>query len=261
MKHIKTFESYVYESEVNETLHEASHAGRAWSGKIKNIDNLLSWMYDKGILNKTEQAEKDRTFRQYYRYYNDGDIPQGLSGLSDEKIELHIEKKVEEFIKKILAKYTGKYDRRDFRIDTLLGDLNTLRNITAGHYIASNDTHWEPDPYGLLNYWGKSVKTGNSEFEDMLAKLRPLYDDIDKATNEVIAKEAKDGVYKDKKSYEMPNAGHTIGYRYKQMKQDGVWTPELDKKYNAMKDHMMVMAKILDSVIEATQKLKEEIPA
>ena len=112
MKHLHTFESFLFEKEVNETLHEASHAGRAWSGKIKNIDNLLSWMYDKGILNKTEQAEKDRTFRQYYRYYNDGDIPQGMRFDSEEKIELAIEQKVEEFIKKILAKYTGKYDRR-----------------------------------------------------------------------------------------------------------------------------------------------------
>lgn len=261
MKHVKTFEGYVYESEVNETLYEASHAGRAWKGDLKNIDNLLSWMYDKGIINKTEQAEKDRVFREYYRYYNDGDMPSGMSGYSDDKIELYLEEKVEGFIKKVLAKYTGKYDRRDFRLDTLLGDLNTLRNITAGHYIASNDSHWEPDPYGLLNYWGKSVKTGNSDFEDLLAKLRPLYDDIDKAANEVLAKEVKDGVYVDKKSYEMPNSGHTISHRRKLMQQDNVWTPDLEKKYTAMKDHMMDMAKILDTVIEATQKLKDETGA
>jgi hypothetical protein len=92
MEHIKSFESFIYESEVNETLHEASHAGRAWSGKIKNIDNLMSWMYDKGIINKGEQAEKDRVFREYYRYYNDGDTPRGLSGMSDKGIEEYIEK-------------------------------------------------------------------------------------------------------------------------------------------------------------------------
>ena len=132
MEHVKTFEGFLFESEVNETLHEASQAGRAWSGKLTNVDNLMSWMYDKGIMNKTEQAEKDRTFREYYRYYNDGDIPRSMRGMKDEEIELNIEKKVEEFIKKILAKYTGKFDRRDFRVDTLLGDLYTLDNIVSG---------------------------------------------------------------------------------------------------------------------------------
>jgi hypothetical protein len=260
MKHVKTFEGYVYESEVNETLYEASHAGRAWSGKIKNVDNLLSWMYDKGILTKAEQAEKDRVFREYYRYYNDGDRPDGMTG-KDSDIELQLEQRVEGFIKKVLAKYTGKYNRRDFRVDTLLGDLNTLRNVTAGQYIASNDTHWEPDPYGLLNYWGKDVKTGNSDFEDLLAKLRPLYDAIDKAANDVIAKETKDGVYKDTKSYDRPSDGHTISHRRKLMQDSNVWSADLEKKYNTMKDQMMDMAKILDTVIEATQRLKDETGA
>jgi len=257
MKHVKTFEGYVYESEVNETLYEASHAGRAWSGKIKNIDNLMSWMYDKGILNKGEQDEKDRKFREYYRWYNDGDTPSGVYG-KDEEIEAYLEKSIEGFIKKVLAKYTGKYDRRDFRIDTLLSDLKTLENIVAGH-TAQDGQRGEPDPHGLLNYWGKKINTNDSEFEKMLGELRPLYDTIDKAANDAIAKEVKDGVYKDRKSYDIPSSSHNISYRRKLMQDENIWTPDLEKKYNTMKDLMMKMHEILTNVIEATEKMKNEI--
>lgn len=255
MKHLKTFESFIYENEVNETLHEASHAGRAWSGKIGNIDNLLSWMYDKGILNKTEQAEKDRTFRQYYRYYNDGDIPQGLRGLSDEKIELHIEQKVEEFIKKILAKYTGKYDRRDFRVDTLLGDLYTLQNIVGGH----DGGKMEPDPHGLLNYWGKKINTGNSDFEKMLGELQPMYDAARKDGDSALEQAIKNGSFGDENSWNIPSKSTTIGYLRQRLQDVKAWPPAAEKSYMKMKDHMLKMNDILKNVIEATQKLKAEV--
>jgi hypothetical protein len=255
MKHVKTFEAYVYENEVNETLHEASHAGRAWAGKLKNIDNLMSWMYDKGIINKAEQAEKDRTFREYYRYYNDGDIPRGLKGLSDEKVEIYIEEKVEEFIKKILAKYTGKFDRRDFRVDTLLGDLYTLDSIVGGR----EGGKFEPDPYGLLNYWGKNIKTGNSDFEKMLGELRPLYDTARKAADDIVDKEVKDGIFKDEKSYNIPGKSQGLSYVRQRLEDAKVWPADAEKKYMKMKDHMLKMSAILKNVIEATQKLKAEV--
>lgn len=254
MKHVKTFEAYVYESEVNETLHEASHAGRAWSGKLENVDNLMSWMYDKGIINKGEQAEKDRTFREYYRYYNDGDIPRSMRGMKDEEIELAIEANVEEFIKKILAKYTGKYDRKDFRVDTLLGDLYTLDNIVGGH----DGGKGEPDAYGLLNYWGKKINTGNSEFEKMLGELRPLYDDAKKAAMDIVNKEMKDGIFKDEKSYNIPGENTGLSYQRQRLQDAKVWGPDAEKKYMAMKDHMLKMSEILKNVIEATQRLKQE---
>lgn len=254
MKHLKSFESYIYENEVNETLHEASQAGRAWSGKLENVDKLMSWMYDRGIINKGEQAEKDRTFRQYYRYYNDGDIPQTMRGMKDEEIELAIEAKVEEFIKKILAKYTGKYDRRDFRVDTLLGDLYTLDNIVGGH----DGGKGEPDAYGLLNYWGKKINTGDSEFEKMLGELRPLFDDARKAADDIVDKETKDGIYKDEKSYNIPDKSTGLSYVRQRLQDAKVWTPDADKKYMKMKDHMLKMSEILKNVIEATQRLKQE---
>ena len=255
MEHIKTFESFIYESEVNETLHEASHAGRAWSGKIKNIDDLMSWMYDKGIINKGEQAEKDRVFREYYRYYNDGDTPRGLRGMSEKGIEDYLEKKVEEFIKKVLAKYTGKYDRKDFRIDTLLADLNTLSSITGGR----NGGEFEPDAYGLLNYWGKNIKTGNSEFEKLLGELRPIYDVAKKAANDIVDKETKDGIYKDVKSYGIPSNNTGLAFQRQKLQDEKVWTPDAEKKYMKMKEHMLKMNDILLNVIEATRRLKTEV--
>lgn len=255
MEHVKTFENFIYESEVNETLHEASHAGRAWSGKIKNIDNLMSWMYDKGIINKGEQAEKDRVFREYYRYYNDGDTPRGLRGMSEKGIEDYLEKKVEEFIKKVLAKYTGKYDRKDFRVDTLLADLSTLSSITGGR----NSGEFEPDPYGLLNYWGKNIKTGNSEFEKLLGELRPIYDDAKKAANDIVDKETKDGIYKDVASYGIPSNNTGLSYQRQRLEDAKVWTPDAEKKYMKMKEHMLKMNDILLNVIEATRRLKTEV--
>lgn len=261
MKHIKEFETFIYESESNETLHEASHAGRAWSGKIKNIDNLMSWMYDKGIINKGEQSEKDRVFREYYRYYNDGDIPRGLNGYSDEKIELYIEQKVEEFIKKILAKYTGKYDRKDFRVDTLLADLFTLQNIVGGRKVEGRDAYGaaEPDPYGLLNYWGKKINVNDSTFEKMLGELRPLYDDAKKAAMDIVNKEIKDGIFKDVASYNVPGENTNLSYQRMRLTDEKVWTPDAEKKYMKMKEHMLKMNDILKTVIEATQKLKKEV--
>lgn len=254
MKHIKTFESYIYENEVNETLHEASQAGRAWSGKLKNIDNLMSWMYDREIINKGEQSEKDKTFREYYRYYNDGDIPRSMRGMKDEDIELNIEKKVEEFIKKILAKYTGKYDRKDFRVDTLLGDLSTLQDIVGGH----DGGKGEPDPYGLLNYWDKKINTGNSEFEKMLGELRPLYDTVRKAADDIVDKEVADGIYKDEKSYNIPGKSTGLSYVRQKLQDAKVWNPDAEKKYMKIKEHMLKMSEILKNVIEATQRLKQE---
>jgi len=244
MKHLKTFEKFVYENEVNETLYEASFSGRAWAGKIENIDKLLAWMYDKGILNKGEQAEKDRKFREYYRWYNDGDRPRGMTG-KDEDIERQLENSVEEFIKKILAKYAGKYDRKDFRLDTLLGDLHTLKSIVDGE-----------DAYGLLNHWGKKINVNDSEFEKLLGDLRPIYDKAKEAVNKAIA-DAE--IYKNEKPYNIPGPSTGISYQKKRMEEDGIWTPALQKEYDNMTDVMVKMSEILTNVIEATERLKSEI--
>jgi hypothetical protein len=245
MKHIKEFQDFIYESTKNDTLYEASFSGRAWSGKIKNVDDLLSWMYDKEILNKTEQAEKDRKFREYYRWYNDGDYPRGMNGMSDAKVEEYLEKSVEEFIKKVLAKYAGKYDRKDFRVDTLLGDFFTLKSI-----VDRNDAH------GLLNYLGKKINTRDSEFESLLTELGPVYNKAKDAVNKAVA---GSDFYKDKSSWDIPGPNLEISAQKRKMEGDGQWTPALEKEFEKMADIMKKMSDILSNVIEATQKLKQEV--
>lgn len=56
-------------NELLEVLSEASKAQRAWNGKLKNVDALMAWLYDKDILTKTEKAQKDKIFNAYYRFY------------------------------------------------------------------------------------------------------------------------------------------------------------------------------------------------
>ena len=124
---------------------EATKTQRAWSGKINHIDKLLSWMYDKGILNKSEKNRKDTLFRSYYRYYNDGDFPHILTNKgigkysSKEQIEQALEEEVEDFIKSILSKYSGKYSRTDFRYDQYTKQLDDVIKFLKEQNFGSAD--------------------------------------------------------------------------------------------------------------------------
>jgi hypothetical protein len=44
-------------------------------------------------------------------------MPRGLNGMSDAGVEEYLERKVEDFMKSVLAKYAGKYDRKSFQFD------------------------------------------------------------------------------------------------------------------------------------------------
>ena len=110
-------------------INEALVAGRAWSGRLRNIDNLLSWMYDEGILTKTDMNKKDSLFHKYYRYYNGGDMPRGVSKYgSKADMELELEQQVTDFMKKILSKYAGKYDRQQFKLSSFISELLSAKN-------------------------------------------------------------------------------------------------------------------------------------
>lgn len=255
MKNIQTFEQFVNESKTNETLYEASFGGRAWSGKLSNIDNLFSWMYEKGIITKSEQKEKDRVFRQYYRYYNDGDFPRALSSLGISKyagkttVENALEQYLEGYIKKILAKYAGKYDRTDFRIDTLLSDLHTLK-----HIIDENEV------YGVLSLFNSvytKTKIDNPEFDTLMAQLRKEYDSLNAAVNAKITASAD--ALKDVSSYARPSSSHTLSYRKSQMENYKIWDSKLEAEYEKMVITMKKMSEIVQTAIEATNKLKQEI--
>ena len=114
-------------------INEASFSGRAWQGKLENLDNLFSWLYSQNILSRDEQDEKDELFRAYYRFYNDGDTPTNIEIESDESEEQALERSLDDFMKKVLSKYAGKYDRRKFHYDQLLSQLYTIKRNLVGN--------------------------------------------------------------------------------------------------------------------------------
>ena len=142
----------------------ASHVMRAWNGKLKNIDTLLIWMYNKDILNKGEKAKKDSIFYRYYRYYNDGDKPRGMKWELKEKIEEYIEVGAEDFSRKMLKKYAGKYSRKQFRIDTHNENTKYLIELCS-----RNEFH------SLTKYWKKDVK--DVKILKMISLLETKYDE------------------------------------------------------------------------------------
>ena len=118
---------------------------RAWNNKLDNLNELLSWMFDKDILTKGDKAKKDQCFRRYYRYYNDGDQPRGkaFNGLyTKAEKEAMLEQQVEDFIKYILNKYHGKYDRAQFRADRMVQRLQYVIDLNVS---VSSTRYWIKD--------------------------------------------------------------------------------------------------------------------
>lgn len=225
---------------IHEILNEASTPGRGWSGKIKKIDSILSWMYDQNILTATEKKKKDSVFRQYYRYYNDGDFPtalkvKGISKWSGEKVvETALEKYLETFIKEMLAKYLPKVNRREFRLDTVIKELSVVRDVAD-----------REDAHGLLGYWLKKTKINDEEgiLAEFTEELKKSYEVLKKALDEV----------------DPDRSNNVISYRKREMQEDGTWNSELDKLYNDMASDVKLIKMYIVKLINATQKLKDAL--
>lgn len=224
---------------VNELLNEASTPGRGWNGKIKKIDSILSWMYDQNILTATEKKKKDSVFRQYYRYYNDGDFPtalkvKGISKRSGEKVvETELEKYLETFIKEMLAKYLPKVNRREFRLDTLIKELSVVRDVAD-----------REDVHGLLTYWLKKTKINDEEgiLAEFTEELKKSYEILKKELDSID-----------------PASSTVVSYRKVRMKENGTWDSKLDKLYDNMVADIKLIKMYIVKLINATQKLKDEL--
>lgn len=222
---------------LNEILEEASTPRRAWEGKLKKIDKLLAWMYDKDILTKGEKAKKDSIFRAYYRYYNDGDLPaalklQGMNkySLSTEK-ETALEKYLEDFIKMILAKYLPKVDRAEFQLDDIIDSLKTPIDVSESY-----------DAHSLLTYWIKKVKVSDdTELKGMLEDVQAKYDALKTAANEASPK----------------SLNTTMSYRVEKMKEEGTWNKQLDKQWDALKASMDPVTAFLKNLLASAKDLKK----
>ena len=247
MKHIHTFESF---------LNEASFAGRAWSGNLQNIDDLLSWMYDKGILTKAEQATKDSKFREYYRWYNDGDYPSGLKGMSDAKVEEYLEKSVEDFIKGVLAKYAGKYDRQSFHFDKLLSQYYTIQGNLKASPSMGRDKIFDYDINAFIYFYDKLGKV-EPEFDKLVVDLKKQFQDFSKDADKAIEDYRK--ANPEMKGYEGPNTNRIFNAKIEDMKTAGILTPAIEKKAEVIRATCDKLYVILANVIEATIKAKTQL--
>lgn len=222
---------------VKELLNEASRPGRAWNNKIKKIDSLLAWMYDKDILTATDKKEKDKVFYQYYRYYNDGDLPgflriKGVGKHDTKQIEEELEKYLEAFIKKMLAKYLPKVDRTEFRYDKLIDDLTSVSSAA-----------YSKDAHALLTYWLKTVK-----IKDDRGKLGNWVEMLDEIYNKL----------KNKANTVQPESKNTVmSYRRKDMKKSGLWTKDMERDWVEVEDLCDQIGGFINNIILGINKLKK----
>ena len=222
-----------------EQLDEAK-ARRAWNNRLKKIDELMWWLYDKGILTKTEQKKKDSVFHQYYRYYNDGDMPAALKtkGYSkwdpDAKVEEALEEYLEGFIKQILGKYLPKIDRAEFRTDILIKNMKVVKDVADRN-----------DAYSLLTYWLKKIKISDAD-----GSLKAKVDALQKSYD--AAKTAFDKAH--------PATSNTVmSYRKDKMVDAGVWDKSFDKLWDAVVKDCAEIGNFVQNIIDGAEKLKKEM--
>lgn len=225
-----------------EEIFEASHPGRAWSGKLKRLDKLMAWMYGKDILNKGEKAKKDSIFSQYYRYYNDGDFPRALAkmGVSKyddkETIQTALEQYLENFTKYILGKYFGKFDRMEFQYDSMLDRLTTIKGIVDDF----NVNH-------LVSYWYKDLNPNKEGSAEILAEIDKLKEMNNELLDEIspVAKQA--GISNNK----------IITFLRQEMKEAGVWDSSMEEKWKEMQKVMINISALVQNLITSIEQLKK----
>jgi hypothetical protein len=207
-------------------LMEASYSGRGWEGRLKQIDSFMAWLYDKDILSKGEKKRKDIVFYRYYRYYNDGDFPRGLKGVSSsstkEQIERALENSIEEFMRDILKKYLPKVDRSEFVYDEQIKKINYLIGI-------SNDFN----VHSLVKYWKKDVT--DADVLSMITDLEKAYDKLDVNTGKT-------------------NTG--MVYRRELMLKDKTWTKEMESQWKDIKASMIEISSKLKNIKTSIEKAR-----
>lgn len=225
--------------------------GRAWSGKLKKLDELMAWMYDKDILNKTDKDKKATLFRSYYRWYNDGDFPRTLGPgyskyMPDSEIEKALEEKLEEFIKQILRKYAGKYSRTDFRYDQFVDQLdNVIRQAEDGPYFSSNS----------ILYWLKEAKGQDEELSKLGKDLEKAREDFYKEFNKFYKSDEYKKAFPEER-YGNPEPGRIEAAIMRGLKEAKVKLPKLESLYDKEKDIAKKIADKAKDIKESAKKAK-----
>ena len=239
---MKTFKQFLTEAK----------ARNAWNGKLKHIDNLLAWMYDKDILTKTEKAEKDRIFHAYYRYYNDGDFPRALSlkGFSkyssSEEVETALEEYLNDFIKKILSKYAGKYSRKEFRYDQLNDQLNN-----AIKQCDIDGQYFSPDS---LLCWVNYIPNKDEELVNLIHDLNVAYNKLNIDMKEVESKNS-DIIQQNEKYYYVGSfSGYVLNVAMEKFKKYNLWDKSLENQSRKIKSIVLDIENKLRDIQTAARK-------
>lgn len=239
---MKTFKQFLTEAK----------AGNAWNGKIEHIEKLLSWMYDKDILTKAEKAEKDKIFKAYFRYYNDGDFPRALlsKGIdkysSDEEIGVALEEYLNDFIKRILSKYAGKYSRKEFRYDQLINQIND-----AISQCDIDDKYFSPSS---LTYWVNYIPNKDDELVNLIYKLNTEYDKLDSNMKEIENKSA-DIIKQKEKNYRNGSiCNKVINVAVEEFKKYNLWNNALENQLRKVKSIVLDIENKLRDAQTAARK-------
>ena len=256
MKNIRSFNDFVNEAYNIDEM--ASYAGRAWEGKLENLDNLFSWMYRKGILGSYDKERKDEIFREYYRFYNDGDTPKGIEKERGESTEDALERTLDDFMKEILANYAGKYDRRKFRFDQLLGELYSLqRNIKfevpEGQDDMGRTENFSYDVNAFLYFYKKLGKV-NPDFDKLVIGLEKAFKKFSDTANKQIKAKLKENPELD--TWGGLSTNKIFAVKKQDMEKADIWTSANQKDYDTIVTTMNKLYDILSNVIEATNKAK-----
>lgn len=231
----------------------ATKPRRAWKGKLKNIDSLLSWMYNKDILNSKEKQTKDSLFRSYYRYYNDGDFPARLRKYdlhkysNPKQIEEALEKEVEEFITQILSKYAGTYDRSEFNYNTLINKINQA--------IKSTNLHRDWFSLGSLKSNINEIKSlsNDDEIKSYIEELNQLKDKFENDVK-IIVNNNQDKIT-DK--YDRQNRlNYILSATIEKLKEYGLWNEELQSDYVQIAKIVIKIRSKLQNVLKAVEEAR-----
>lgn len=232
----------------------ATKPKRAWEGKLSNIDALLSWMYDKNILNSKEKQMKDSLFNSYYRYYNDGDFPARLRKYdlhkysSPKQIEEALEQEVEEFITKILSKYAGTYDRSEFNYSVLINKIKRAIDNTNLH-----------ENYFSLNDLIRSIKaikslSNDDEIKSYIEELNQLKDKF-RNDVETVVNNNQDKITDE---YERRRGlqNYVFSATIEKLKKYGLWNEELQADYAQIAKIIIKVRSKLQNVLKATEEAR-----
>lgn len=239
---MKTFKQFLTEAK----------AGNAWNGKIERIVSLLNWMHDKDILSKSEKAEKDKVFRSYYRYYNDGDFPRALSakGLSKyspkEEVEIALEEYINSFIKKILSKYAGKYSKKEFRFDQLNSQIDyALKNCDI------DDQYFSPTQ---LLYWVNYIPNKDEELVDLIYDLDVATKKLNADMKDVESKNSDIISQKEKYYYVGSFSSHVLNVAIEKFKKYNLWNKSLENQSRKIKSIVLDIENKLRDAQTAARK-------